>query len=224
MRRRCGETSGRTWEGDSTAGVTKRRARRPRAAGYRRSSPRQPIGIPREGRRVGQPRLIDGPDVAFDLASGITRQEPVHERRAATMAPSASPRAFVGRERDVEELKLALDEAISGRGTVVLLAGEPGIGKTRLADELAINAELLGVQILWGNCWEGGGVPAFWPWIQVLRTLLQGHSGGSDQGESERGLPVRAAEVARLVPELAERFLDEAQERIESRSMPPGHT
>jgi KaiC/GvpD/RAD55 family RecA-like ATPase len=48
---------------------------------------------------------------------------------------------------------------------VVLVAGEPGIGKTRLAEELATQATARGALVLWGRCWEGEGAPAFWPWI-----------------------------------------------------------
>lgn len=57
-----------------------------------------------------------------------------------------------------------------------MLVGEPGVGKTRLADELAAHAQALGVQTLWGRCWEGGGAPAFWPWVQVLRSLAASRS------------------------------------------------
>jgi hypothetical protein len=53
-----------------------------------------------------------------------------------------------------------------------LIHGEPGIGKTRLADELAARVKARGVQVLWGRCWEGDGAPAYWPWIQVIRSFL----------------------------------------------------
>ena len=55
---------------------------------------------------------------------------------------------FVGRQRELGELKGALDETLAGRGRVVMLAGEPGIGKTRTAQELASHAEALGAQVL----------------------------------------------------------------------------
>src|SRR5262249_56384527 len=60
-----------------------------------------------------------------------------------------------------------------GRGGVVLLGGEPGIGKTRLLDELGVRARDAGVLPLWGRCWEEGGAPAYWPWVQVLRAGLR---------------------------------------------------
>ena len=81
-----------------------------------------------------------------------------------------SPAAgFVGRERELVLLRSRLDTAIAGRGGIVLLAGEAGIGKTRLAEELAEAAQARGVGLAWGRCWEGEGAPAFWPWLQVLR-------------------------------------------------------
>jgi tetratricopeptide (TPR) repeat protein len=54
-----------------------------------------------------------------------------------------------------------------------LISGEPGIGKTRLADELAGRVKARGIQVLWGRCWEGDGAPAYWPWIQVIRSFLR---------------------------------------------------
>jgi len=78
---------------------------------------------------------------------------------------------FVGRERELSELLGALEDAFSGRGRLVLLAGEPGIGKSRLADELAARASARAASVLVGRCWEAGGAPAYWPWVQALRTL-----------------------------------------------------
>ena len=78
---------------------------------------------------------------------------------------------FVGRERELGELTLALDLLDRGRGSLFLVSGEPGIGKTRLVDELTNLAEARGLAVAWGAAWDGGGAPALWPWIQVLRAL-----------------------------------------------------
>lgn len=77
------------------------------------------------------------------------------------------------------------------------VCGEPGIGKTRLLEELAVRASDE-VCVLWGRCWEAGAASAYWPWIQILRDLI----------EQDAQLPVRlnpylAAQVAQIVPELA---------------------
>jgi hypothetical protein len=108
---------------------------------------------------------------------------------------------FVGRERDLGELWESLLQAADGRGSLVLVAGEPGIGKTRLADELAARAASLGAGVRWGTCWEGEGAPAFWPWIQALRE----HAARRDPATLRRELGDGAADVARLVPGLAAR-------------------
>ena len=66
---------------------------------------------------------------------------------------------FVGRQREMAQLRAALDDALGGRGRLVMLAGEPGIGKTRTAQELAMLAEQRGAQVFWGWCYEGEGAP-----------------------------------------------------------------
>ena len=83
-------------------------------------------------------------------------------------APSAT-RPFVGRTRELHELRAAFDEADSGRGSLVLVTGEPGIGKTRLMQEFAGTAPDRGWHVVVGRCWEEGGAPPYWPWIQVVR-------------------------------------------------------
>jgi predicted ATPase len=72
---------------------------------------------------------------------------------------------LVGRQREMAEIRAVLDYALSGRGRLVMLAGEPGMGKTCIAQELAANAEELGAQVFWGRCHEGPGRPPYWPWI-----------------------------------------------------------
>jgi tetratricopeptide (TPR) repeat protein len=81
----------------------------------------------------------------------------------------SSGRPFVGRSRELEELRSTLDAAVAGHGALVLVTGEPGIGKTRLLEELSLYAETAGCDVLAGRCWEEGGAPAYWPWIQVVR-------------------------------------------------------
>ena len=89
------------------------------------------------------------------------------------MAGQKSGTVFVGRERELQELLRGLDQAATGRGGLVLIRGEPGIGKSRLADELATRARERGVRVLWGRAWTDAGAPPYWPWIQVLRSLVR---------------------------------------------------
>jgi predicted ATPase len=109
---------------------------------------------------------------------------------------------LIGREREFDELMAALDDMRAGHGRVVILSGEPGIGKTRLAEEVARRAFRVGAHVMWGRCWESGGEPAYWPWIQVLR-------------ESLRSLGVRGqlaavstalAQISEVLPELESAF------------------
>ncbi len=64
---------------------------------------------------------------------------------------------FVGRERELERLREAFDGAREGRGGLVMITGEPGIGKTRLARELEGYAVEHGARVLWGRAHEAGG-------------------------------------------------------------------
>ena len=64
-----------------------------------------------------------------------------------------------------------LGDARDGAGRLVLCVGEPGIGKTRLAQELAGQALDSGFAVAWGRCVEAAGAPPFWPWRQVLRAV-----------------------------------------------------
>lgn len=73
-----------------------------------------------------------------------------------------------GRARELGEL---VAEAARGVGGVVLLGGEPGIGKSRLAEAAAEMARAAGLALAWGRCREGAGAPPFWPWTQVVRAL-----------------------------------------------------
>lgn len=85
---------------------------------------------------------------------------------------TAGPTPLEGRASDLALLDAALGDAAAGRGRMVLLAGEPGIGKTRLAEEFVARAADNGAAVAWGKNNEGEGAPAFWPWIQVLRAVL----------------------------------------------------
>ena len=111
---------------------------------------------------------------------------------------------FVGRQRELGELASALEDAMSGHGRLVMLAGEPGIGKTRTAQELATYAGLKGALVLWGRCYEEQGMPPFWPWVQAIRSYVRERD--SDQLRSEMG--AGAANIAEVVSDVNERMPD----------------
>ncbi|HEY8755703.1 MAG TPA: AAA family ATPase, partial [Candidatus Dormibacteraeota bacterium] len=87
---------------------------------------------------------------------------------------------------------------MSGQGRLLLVAGEPGIGKSRMADELAARARERGVQVVWGRCWEAGGAPAYWPWVQSFRSLIRHLS--ADELRAQMG--AGAVDIAQLLPEV----------------------
>lgn len=116
-------------------------------------------------------------------------------------SPAKSPSAgseLVGRSREMDLLTSALDEAASGKGRLVMLAGEAGMGKTRLADEITWLAGEHGALIAWGRCWEDGGAPAYWPWMQVIRSLIDGTATDQWLETTGRNTPF----IARIVPEV----------------------
>src|SRR6516164_272499 len=97
-----------------------------------------------------------------------------------------------------------MDDTASGTGRVLLLAGDPGIGKSRLAGEAAARARDRGFKVAWGRCWEAGGAPAYWPWVQALRALVRGQ--GSEELRAQLG--AGAPFVAQIVAEVAEMLPD----------------
>ncbi len=112
----------------------------------------------------------------------------------------AAHSAFVGRERELGVLVGSLEDVLNGHGRLALIAGEPGIGKSRLAEELARRARARGLRVVVGRCWEAGGAPAYWPWVQSLRA----HIRATDTPALLQQLGTDAAVLAQLLPELGE--------------------
>jgi class 3 adenylate cyclase len=110
-------------------------------------------------------RVDELADAVAARGVGTASDEPSTTRTA----PRAPARPFVGREKELAELRTALDLVAARRGSVFLITGEPGIGKTRLMQEVAGVALDQGWRVLVGRCWEEGGAPAYWPWIQIVR-------------------------------------------------------
>jgi class 3 adenylate cyclase len=109
---------------------------------------------------------------------------------------------FVAREKELAQLRALVEEALAGRGRVLLVAGEAGIGKTRLVQELGTYAQLRGMQVLWGRCHPGGGAPAYWPWAQMLRSYVPTRTPEELLGEMGAG----AADIAQVISVVRERL------------------
>ncbi|MGI8927608.1 MAG: ATP-binding protein [Tepidiformaceae bacterium] len=114
---------------------------------------------------------------------------------------------FVGRAQEVAALRKKLDEACAGHGGLAMLVGEPGIGKTRTAEEFAEAAARQGAAVLWGRCYEGEWAPPFSPFAEAIRQ----HAVAVDNETLRRDLGGDAGVLARIVPALRERLPDIAE-------------
>lgn len=103
-------------------------------------------------------------------------------------------RSLVGRGRELRRLEAGLRAAAEGDAVAFVIVGEPGMGKTALADSVSAQALERGFVVAHGGGWEGGDAPPYWPWIQLLRHLLE----GLPPGESARDGGEISAVVARL--------------------------
>lgn len=145
---------------------------------------------------VHEPRAPD--------AKGNTQPEATTQ--VASQAASTRPQdAYVGRDGALELLEASVHDGLQGRGRLLLLIGEPGIGKTRTLREIARRALETGAQTWFGRCIEDEGAPAFWPWTQILR-----------DAEKDRGsrrliatMGKSAADIAQGIPELREWLPDQ---------------
>jgi len=92
---------------------------------------------------------------------------------------------FVGRVAEMAALRAAVDGSFGGQPALVMVAGEPGIGKTRLVEEAAVYARLRGGQVLWGRCYEGEAATPYSPFVEAIRDYVTTHS--ADALKSELG-------------------------------------
>ena len=109
-------------------------------------------------------------------------------------------RFIVGRARELDLFRSAFERMLAGRRQLMLISGEPGIGKTRCAEALADVAEDQGALVLWGRCHEEAGAPPYWPWVQILRAYVD----ASSLDELRLTMGAAANDIAALVPELAD--------------------
>jgi DNA-binding SARP family transcriptional activator len=152
-----------------------------------------------DARRVLRDELGVEPGRALrELEQRILEQDPSLEVVAAAAAlPSShaagpwastgspvttpSPSRLVGRHQELEQLGRSLGETALG-ARFVLVEGEPGIGKTSLAEALTAQAAEAGALAVWGRCHEGDAAPALWPWVAVLRALAESSPAVDNRG------------------------------------------
>ncbi len=126
--------------------------------------------------------------------SGAMERETVH----------LQPPGFFGRQDELRDFAAGLAAARSGEARTFLLAGEPGIGKTRLAEEMAGLAAQAGFLALWGAWRDGARRPEYWAWAQVVRGLLRAHP----PQRLGPGLQSALSELSSLAPEIREEMPD----------------
>src|SRR4051794_26309322 len=174
---------------------------------YRSGRQAEALGVYRAARRVLVDQLgIEPSEELRELERQILEQDDAlsapqpsgKRRRPGPERPARG--ALVGYEQELGALEDLLEQALTGQGRLALVSGEPGIGKSRLADELGAVAQVRGAQVVWGRCWTGGGAPAYWPWIQVLRALVTDR----DPASLRNALGSGAGELVQLVPDLGD--------------------
>src|SRR5215467_1109691 len=155
----------------------------------------------------GRPHLPDpgrrsrvSPGTLKQATAGIHSHGPPRAKATALEQPGRPGQPFVGRASTLAELTMAFNQALLGGGGLALVAGEPGIGKTRLVTEMARSASRVGANVLWANCWDGEGTPPYWPWIELVRHYAERCEPAVLCEELGRD----GAEIARLVPQVTQ--------------------
>ncbi|MDP6454039.1 MAG: AAA family ATPase, partial [SAR202 cluster bacterium] len=138
---------------------------------------------------------------SIDLTGTAEASTPPAEQESNVLDSLAGD-IFVGRQREMDDLKAALEDTLGGRGRMVTLVGEPGIGKTRTSQELATYAGLRGCQVLWGRCYEEQGVPPYWPWVQAIRSYVR----EQDPEKLNSVMGSGAADIAEVITDVRDKL------------------
>ncbi len=156
--------------------------------------------------KAPEERPASADEVAAELRRILARstEEPVAQAQPQQITDlrGLSWGRFVGRRDEMDQLKSALESSLSGRLALAFIAGEPGIGKTRLAEEFAVYAGLRGAQVLTGHCYEGEASMPYRPFVEALRQYVRSRPDADLRQQLGPGAP----EVATLVSEVRERF------------------
>lgn len=155
--------------------------------------------------------LEKDPDDRFDSAGELitaleslksfgTRETLVDEE-ALPVAPTLDDLAhgrMVGRKAELTDLLKLWSRVRDGRGQLALISGEPGVGKTRLAEEVIFRVHLQGATVLRGGCYEFEAATPYMPFVEALREWVR----GVDSKTLSRFLDSTAPAIARLAPEI----------------------
>jgi tetratricopeptide (TPR) repeat protein len=156
-------------------------------------------------------RLLEkNPDDRFATAKEVAEVLTQSPEAAAVPAPAGVSAALgglvrgrmVGRDTEIDALRSSWSETALGRGGMILVSGEPGSGKTRLARELIDYARITGGAVLSGGCYELEAATPYLPFVEALRTWA--HHSSDDDLRAAAG--DSGAELARLAPEITSRI------------------
>ncbi|GIG92308.1 hypothetical protein Pen02_72440 [Plantactinospora endophytica] len=139
--------------------------------------------------RVLRDRLADelGIDPGPELQAAYLRvltQAPASQPAAVTAGkagggPARKPAGLIGRAEELAVLRQSVEAALTGGTGLAVVEGEPGVGKTRLLEEVAELADQGGARVVWASCLEGDGTPSMWPWEQALGTVVDSLPGSA---------------------------------------------
>lgn len=117
--------------------------------------------------------------------------------------PTQPARPFVGRESELGQLRAAFDAATAGQGSLAMVVGEPGIGKTSLCEQLAAYATTRAGMTIVGHCYEEGSLSLpYLPFVEAMRSYVL--TGAPERLRKELG----AGDITRIVPEVCDRVPD----------------
>jgi tetratricopeptide (TPR) repeat protein len=141
--------------------------------------------------------------VLADLAAIDTERAEDRALTEATFLQAIARGRMVGREQEVAHLRQAIDGMLNYHGQVVFIEGEPGIGKSRLVQEVGVYARLKGAQVFTGHCYDADLTLPYQPFIEIVRTYVQTRLEPDTSGRLPAGL---AAELVKLAPGLEARL------------------
>jgi hypothetical protein len=176
--------------------------------------------VPRELGTLVMELLAKTPDERPGTAHEVRRR--LHEIAAAPPAPP-QPSAgdgpgrrsarldrqarLVGRSAELTSLKAAVESSVRGRGSLVLVVGEAGMGKSRLVEEATVYARLRGAEVLVGHCYETEAARPYLPFVEAIRSYVTAQTTEALRQELSGG----ASDVAKLVSEIRTRLPDVPQ-------------